>query len=199
MQFRVFGSVPISGLAFGEPGSSALQSIKFHRAQLSKTYHYKGPRTLEFIKGGNTESAIAAFEFNETNNRWLLFFIPSLDQNNQGISRYQILGLADDFEKIPLGSYVFLNLSEHDYQAEYSGKVLSLPRGLSRSYTASGDSFLGLTYISSGHKIEVGGVNFGLTPDARAIILISPPSRKTSLQPLLRVIIDESKPDPKKR
>lgn len=192
IHFAVFSSTLPTELTYVAADRQAPTALTFYRSQRSKDYAYVGRRTLRFYAGQDLATPVAAYEVPEESKKLLLLFQPQPKQPGQTATHYEIIGVDDSVERVPLGHFTFLNVSGRDYEARYGRQKFTVPAGGSEAYPGGAEKYLKLIATLSGHPVPVGGLMFGLTSELRATIVVFPPAHKTGVQPLIRVLYDES-------
>lgn len=190
LEFNVFALDPIEGLAFQPGVRAAPQTLKFYSTTRSDTYVYRGVPKLVFFQADDpTRKAVATFEVPEGSQRLTLVFLPR--KGSEGGEQFRIVGITDELDRIPPGHFAVFNLSAKPYDGRISNRRNRYaPLVLSEAQEGRARVYISL-FNPGDAKTVIGGLQFGVAENQRALVLIFPPVRQTSLQPIMRVLTDE--------
>jgi hypothetical protein len=199
LDFTVFSTGRMPELVFIPTGEPAVDPVPlgFNTAQRSARHHYRGPLPLVFFRrdstapGGLRPVARLAKTLPDPGPLLLVFH-----HQAHANGAYPLIAYPDSVTTLPPRHVNILNLSGHALAAEFNGRALALPAGLTKALD-TGDRARLRVAIST----EVGwkpaySHEFVFDPSERATLVLLPPLSPT--RPLLpsRLLIDRVGPSP---
>lgn len=198
VKFNVFALNPIESLVYVPEPDSEPHSLTFYSAARSSTYSYHGPEKLTFFRREKEQLVrVAECSLPTGVSQVTLIFFPS-GQGGADELAYRVIAVSDEMDRIPPGSFVVLNLSGRPYGMRVGKSRFRLePMEMSGAMAGNASNYLSITNPSDAKGV-VGGHQFGVAGNQRVLVLVFPPVRKTSLQPIARALTDEL-PDGEKK
>ena len=160
VQFSVFGTHALQGLAYRSAVTDKVLPLKFYSVTLSSLYDYRGEPSLRFYdaqalaaaldtiaKEKATDSReseldlkikpIAVCRIPDGMKRVLLLFIPRSKPGEDGI-RCDVYPINMDTTKVPAGNLLIVNASGREFVGEINSRIVKIHQGVSEPYEAQG-------------------------------------------------------------
>ncbi len=192
LQFTVFALGGMAPLGYEPKAKSALAPVKFFSAYRSSEYSYRGETTLCFFDGqaaDKSQSPVAIYTIPEGATKLLLLFFPKAGATGDGL-KYDVFGVDDAQAKTPAGTFSTINISGHEYAAQYGTTRLTIPKGVGDFHPAKGSVSLLLATQMEGHWMPSGRHVFAIGNQDRVILIFYPPASDTGIYPIIRRLVD---------
>lgn len=192
VQFSVYSLAEIEKLFFvPSPGQKAI-SLRFLSAYRSPTYSYRGPRQIRFFSSNvdpEHSLPVAIWEIPDETRKVVLLFQPSSSRASDALP-FDVTAVEDSLDKIPLGHFAIYNVWGVEFEGKYGSRKIRVKGGLNEPLKGTQHGLLKLFSETEGQKLQVAGYGFEVLAEDRVMILIFPPTKNSSLAPLIRKLTD---------
>ncbi|MDP1579006.1 MAG: hypothetical protein Q8M02_01930 [Candidatus Didemnitutus sp.] len=190
VEFNVFALHPIEGLTYTPAARQGKKELQFFATSRSENYSYRGKPRLEFFdRDDPSKQPVAVWEIPEEMKRATLIFSPK-ERNEDKVTKYSIIAVDDSMTRIPAGHFAVLNLSSTEYVGIQGKEKMKVAPGLNPAVVGKRKVYIGFA-LPGAEKNLLSGYQFENAPNQRVLLIIFPPAKKTSLQPVVRRLVED--------
>jgi hypothetical protein len=195
LDFTVFSSQPISGLAYRPSVDAAPCPLIFYPTARSPRYDYRGPPKISFTDG-KTGTVVAEAVVPPTISSAL--FLLTVDRTANGETRYRVRVLDDSVRRHAPGELHVLNYSGLLLSGIINRRPVTLADGRAILVSAGNSADIRLCTAFNGKSYQAYADSVPIGQSGRALLILLPPYQRGALEVQSRLLFDAPSRDIRK-